>query len=216
MSTMANNLPLISVSLLCAWLVTGIIFHFSKFKTMRPGNRFIFVLLVFALIRFAPVYDGMSVAHILRGILGDLSITTMLLFLTFLYSEIRGCNSCYKINNALWLLIFIIGLTLCLSVFGCIPFDIYASGYFPKGLLIFYLITQALFRQLNKKFTIFWLLALVGYIFKVLPSPNLWDYLIDPVLWLVSLVCLIVFGFLKIKNRTKFLNPNFRFKTHYN
>ena len=198
MNTIANNLPLASVSLLSTWLAAGIFFHLTKINTR---NRFVFVLLVFALIRFVPVYGGMSVAYILRGILGDLSITTMLLLLTFLYSEIRGSNNCYKINNGVWLFIFITDLILCLSAFGYIPIDIYSSGYFPKGLLIFYLITQILFWQLNRQFAMFWLLALVGYIFKVLPSPNLWDYLIDPVLWLVSLAYLVIFGFQKlIKN----------------
>ena len=209
MNTISNSLPLVSVSLLSAWLVAGMFFHLPKIKLISVEKRFIFVLLVFVFVRYMPVYEGMSVAYILRGILGDLSITTMLLFLTFLYGEIRGSNNCYKINNAVWLFIFIIDLTLCLSAFGCIPIDIYSSGYFPKGLLIFYLIMQVLFRQLNKKIAMFWLLALVGYIFKVLPSPNLWDYLIDPVLWLVSLACLIVFGFLKINDRKQILNPKF-------
>lgn len=209
MNIIANDLPLVSVSLLSAWIAACIFFHLPKIKLISTGKRLIFVFFVFVFIRYMPVYDDMSTAYILRGVLGDLSITTMLLFLTFLYSEIRGNNNCYKINNGIWLFIFIIDLILCLSVFGCIPIDIYSLGYFPKALLIFYLIMQVLFWQLNRKFAIFWLLALVGCIFKVLPSPNFWDYLIDPILWIVSLVYLINFGFLKIKNRTKILNSKF-------
>lgn len=199
MNAIASNLPLISVSLLCAWLVAGMLFHLPKIKLISVEKRFIFVFFVFVFVRYMPVYEGMSVAYMVRGILGDLSITTMFLILTFLYSEIRGSNNCYKINNGIWLSIFIIDLILCLSVFGCIPIDIYSSGYFPKELLIFYLIMQVLFWQINRRFAMFWLLATVGYIFKMLPSPNLWDYLIDPVLWLISLTFLIIFGFSKIK-----------------
>ena len=200
MNAIANNLPLISVSLLFAWLAAGIFFHLPKIKSIRARNRFVFVFLVFALARYMPIYESMSIAHILRGVLGDLSITTTFLFLTFLYCEVRSNNSCYKINNAVWLFIFIIDLVLCLSVFGYIPIDIYSSGYFPRGLLIFYLIMQVLFWQLSRRFATFWLLALGGCIFKVLPSLNLWDYLIDPVLWLVSLTYLIIFWLRKLFN----------------
>jgi len=200
MNTIVNNLPLASVSLLSAWIVAGTLFHLPKIKHIASRKRFIFVLLILVIVRYVPIYDSMSIAYILCGILGDLSITSVLLVLTFLYSEIRENNNYYRINNGVWLIIFIIDLVLCLSAFGCIPIDIYSFGYFPKGLLIFYLIMQVLFWLLNRKFAMFWLLALVGYIFKVLPSPNLWDYLIDPVLWLISLVCLIIFGLQKLIN----------------
>lgn len=199
MNTIANNLPLISVSLLPAWFIIVILFHLPKVKSISVGKRFIFVFIIFVFIRYMPIYEGMSIAYILRGMLSDLSITTMLLFATFLYGEIQRNNNCYKISNVIWFVIFITDLILCLSVFGCIPFDIYSSGYFPKGLLIFYLIAQFLFWQLNKKFVLFWLLALIGYIFKVLPSPNLWDYLMDPVLWLISLFYLAIFGLRKLR-----------------
>lgn len=197
MNTIVNNLSLVSVALFSVWLISGLFFHLTKINTR---NRFILVLLIFALIRFVPIYAGMSTAQVLRGVLGDLSITTTLLILTFLYGEIQGNKKCYKINNSVWLFVFIIDLVLCLSVFGYIPIDIYSSGYFPRELLIFYLIMQILFWHLSRRFATFWLMALVGCIFKVMPSSNLWDYLIDPVLWLVSLIYLIIFGLRKLTN----------------
>ena len=201
MNTIANSLPLISVSMLFAWIIAGMFFHLPKIRRTSTRKRLIMVLLVFVFVRYIPIFNGMSGAYILRGVLGDLCITTTFLLLTFIYGEITGNNNCYKISNTIYLVVSIIDLVLCLSVFGCIPIDIYSFGYFPEGLLVFYLIIQIFFWQLNKKFAFFWLLALIGYMLKVLPSPNLWDYLIDPALLLISLFSMIAFYLLKFKKK---------------
>ena len=82
----------------------------------------------------------------------------------------------------------LLGTFLYLSTFGFINFDIYNLGYLSSimllvfsGLILFLIIA-------NRRLGYVWLLALVAFYFKLQSSNNFWDYLYDPLLWLVLLV----------------------------
>jgi hypothetical protein len=131
---------------------------------------------------------GVPIAGYVRGMVGDLSVTSLLLLATAALSMARGPKlhdrgelralAAFVVAGALFLYPMGLGLT---------SFDPYALGYPPRvrGFLAA-LAPVALFAWVRG-----WLLlplalvlALAAFRFDVLESRNLWDYLLDP--WLAA------------------------------
>ncbi|WP_372368704.1 hypothetical protein [Candidatus Uabimicrobium sp. HlEnr_7] len=100
----------------------------------------------------------------------------------------------------------VLGTTLYLSSFAIIPFDIYFYGFFFSEWFVVFLVIN-LFCILLKYNTIFYIL--LGCIFSFLMhfgySPNYFDYLIDPLLFLCCTGILIknnVVEWFRKKNRS--------------
>jgi|SRR6185437_3039987 len=139
---------------------------------------------------FVKCYHGMTIIHLVRGVIGDLSISGLLflLFWAVIYFTKLPVD---LFNRRFCLAITVIGLVLYLCALDIVPFDIYVFGYLPHGLLVVIFIFCILFLQVNYLFAIIWLVALVAFLAKLQNSVNLWDYLIDPVLWLICVYNLV-------------------------
>jgi hypothetical protein len=162
------------------------------------------ILLFVALI---PLYHGSTLAEISRGVLGDLSITGLLVqvvlwvnyILPILLLDSKNQNLLLQAklgkhllqSRIFCLIIFALGLILYLATFNYISFDLYAMGYYPKYLLILIFILQLIFWHINKVFALIWLIALTAFYSKLQTSINLWDYMLDPVLWLLCSYALL-------------------------
>ena len=169
----------------------------------------VIMLCILLVVSVIPLYHGSTLAQISRGIIGDLSISGLLVQIVIWINYIirlpvMGSLLCGNNQSSLkeWrrspilylvnilprrfcLIIFILGLILYLAAFSFIPFDLYALGYYPKYLLVVVFILQLIFWQIKRVFAVIWLIALVAFYYKLQTSINLWDYLLDPILWLL-------------------------------
>jgi len=152
-------------------------------------RRVVFVVGGYVLVMI-PVF-GLSLAVWLRGMVGDLSITSVLLLAGALYGRLHpAAGPLWDARERGALLLFLSGMALMLYPFalGWGPLDPYRSGYGSIGLLVM-LALLALW-ALRRSLTLLPLaiaLAVTGWSFACYESTNLWDYLLDAPLALYAL-----------------------------
>lgn len=136
---------------------------------------------------FLPV-GGIPVAGYLRGLVGDLSVTTFLLLGSFVLSFASGP----KLNDgrelsALAAFVLAGAAFLYPMALGVTSFDPYALGYAARVRpLLLGLAPVAFVAWLRGRLLLLVsiLTALAAFRFDLLESRNLWDYLLDP--WLTA------------------------------
>ena len=144
--------------------------------TGRRGVWFAAVALGLAL---APL-GGLPLAGYVRGVTGDLSVTTLVLlavgFLGGVEPKERRALSVFVVLGALFLYPMALGLG---------SFDPYRLGFVPSGLLaaLFVVAVLAWLRQFHVLLLCI-LVAVSSHALELMESWNLWDYLVDP--WLVA------------------------------
>lgn len=179
-----------------------------------PKRSLFFSSLLFVLAflgsNLIPLYRGSSLVELLRGAIGDVSTTSgaLMIFIIinqFNFSESKARVLCpwEKVG-----LIFL-GTLLYLSTFGFINFDVYNLGYLSPSMLLFFSGLSLVLILFNRSLGYIWLLAMVAFYFKLQYSNNLWDYLYDPLLWLVLLVNgLSSIMSLNLRKRTALMNAD--------
>lgn len=121
-------------------------------------------------------WGGLPIAGYLRGVTGDLSVTTLVLlsmgFAGGLERRERLALSLFVITAALFLYPMALGLG---------PFDPYRLGFSPRGLLVA-LFGVALFASLREHYVLLLCVAgaVLAHALGLFESSNLWDYLVDP------------------------------------
>lgn len=141
------------------------------------------VLIGMAALVLAP-FGGLSVAGYLRGVIGDLSITTMALLLGV---SVAGLGArpwlAAREHTALAAAALIAGAGLYPLALGAGAIDPYAWGYGSYG-LAGVLLAGGLLAWYARMYGLLALLlvAIGAYLARLLESDNLWDYLIDPLL----------------------------------
>lgn len=141
------------------------------------------VLIGTAALVLAPLGE-LSVAGYLRGVIGDLSITTMLLLLGV---SVTGLGArpwlAAREHTALAAAALMAGVGLYPLALGAGAIDPYAWGYGSYGLGGVLLAGGLLAWYARMYGLLAFLLAGIGaYLARLLESDNLWDYLIDPLL----------------------------------
>lgn len=142
---------------------------------------------------FMPI-NGLPVAGFIRGLMGDLSITTLILLFTASMSALIDRNI-YKPESffLLMLLVLMVGLFLYPFSMGFTYFDPYALGYSSKTFLAFFFAAALTAWYFNLYFlVIIIVLDVSAYLMGVYESRNIWDYLIDPILALFAFFWLII------------------------
>ena len=170
-------------ALLMALLLTSLSKHIKVICNLQVVAIIVGLLLPAVLISDTPLYQY------IRAGLGDLSVSLKIILLVILYQ--RGSQS-VVIQKSEWKMIIfgaaITGLLFYPFALGVTMFDPYAFGYAANNFVLVLLVLLGL--SIWKKL---WLLtaiiclSLVGYYGAVLESSNLWDYVLDPVLWLYAL-----------------------------
>ena len=131
-----------------------------------------------------PVF-GLPLAGYVRGVLSDLSFTSMAL-LTCAIAPRLGASSLGSAEE--WRFVFGLvaatGLFLYPMALGLGPFDPYTLGFAPTGLLVMLALFAGLawWRRYHVCLGAI-VLAVLAYRLGLLESSNLWDYLLDP--WLL-------------------------------
>jgi hypothetical protein len=128
----------------------------------------------------------------LRGLLGEFSVTTLVLACVALAGRFRG-RPVIDPPQSLILLggIGAVGLVLYPSALGLTRFDLYAWGYFSMPMLA----GIGLFGFIALALRLYWIVfilgaALLAASLDLLPSSNLWDHLTDLPLTLFALAAL--------------------------
>ena len=128
--------------------------------------------------------DGLPAAAYVRGITGDLSITSLVLLMLFILRPMLGWHSPgIRSDFTLQILITVAALGLYPLALGLGYFDPYRLGYgnlwFLSVLLVVAL--SACFRRLTVV-ALCIALAVLAWDIGWYESNNLWDYLLDPLL----------------------------------
>jgi hypothetical protein len=158
----------------------------------RKLNPLIWAVLV--ALSLLPLFHNLSAAEYFRGIFGDLSLTTQLLLYGALFSRFssRSCYNCCE-KWSLYSVAAITGALFYPFALGISYTDPYSWG-FGSYLMLFVVTAMALIAWQRHWYfsTLIISVALLGWGFGLLESHNLWDYLIDPALFIyTAIACLI-------------------------
>lgn len=140
--------------------------------------------------------SGLSVAGYVRGVSGDLSVTSLLL----LGWALRG--QAHPQRRGLWLLVVVAALVLYPAALGVGSSDPYRWGYGSPYLLAGLMAAAFLsWRGHHALIALAITVAVSAWTLGGYESANLWDYLLDPWLAMYALLALIS-GWLKPLQRS--------------
>jgi len=157
--------------------------------------RFAIVAGLVALVVLTPM-GILPLAAYLRGWIGDLSITSLALLILSLSTRLPGRNIFdSRRNSLLFILIVLSGLFLYPMALGLGYWDPYRLGlgnaWFLGGLFV--LALSACFYELSLIALII-ALAVLAWSTEWYESRNLWDYLLDPMLFIYAITQLLRSG----------------------
>ncbi|GAB1232444.1 hypothetical protein [Ferrigenium sp. UT5] len=176
------------------WLSLAVRLPFVR--RLAPLRRAFFCVGLYVLVMM-PVF-GLSLAGWLRGMVGDLSLTSVLLLASALIARLNpAAGSLGDVRERTALLAFLSVMALLLYPFalGLGPLDPYRSGFGSIGLIVM-LALLALW-AMRRGFTLLPLaiaLAVTGWSLAWYESTNLWDYLLDAPLALYALGATLKIG----------------------
>ena len=188
MTILNNVLPFIGAALLLAVLITLIAGRLVKESKLR----FLAVAVLLLMGLFLPL-NGLSAVQWLRSVVGDLSVLSFVLFAHILLRRLFF----YDLLKPLELKNLLLGIALLGVVFyplalGWGRFDPYQLGYdsliIPLALCS---VSVALWLSAQRALAVVLLSPLLAFNLLLLESTNVWDYLIDPVLFVYACVQLI-------------------------
>ena len=135
------------------------------------------------------LWRGSSLVELARGVIGDVSIASGGILLLIILNQFDfSHNRTAILNHTEKFSLLLLGFMLYLATFGFIRYDIYHLGYLSAGMLFSISLLTMLMILFDRRLGYVWLVALISFYFKLQASNNLWDYLLDPVLWLVILI----------------------------
>jgi len=101
-------------------------------------------------------------------------------------------------------LMAILGLVLYPASLGLLPWDSYRMGFHGIWLPVALIVIAAAAAAMGSVAVPLWIAAAAAaWQLGLFASSNLWDYVIDPVVWIASLVVLTVAAVRRIKRRTR-------------
>jgi hypothetical protein len=149
----------------------------TRLRRAHPGP-----LVLAALVAALVPLGALPAAGYVRGVVGDLSVTTVLLLLCGLLRPALGWAAIdARSRLAVQVLVAAAGLVLYPPALGLGLIDPYRLGYANAWLLVG-LLVLALGAELRRLTLVTWCLALavLAWAAGAYESRNLWDYLVDP------------------------------------
>jgi len=186
-----NNLTGVASSII---VITAIVAHLSGASRLRT-LRLALLLCVVTILVSIPM-RGMPLAAYLRGWIGDLSITSLVLLILPLFARLRNRDvSELKASNMLFMLVVLAGVVLYPMALGIGYWDPYRFGFgntwFLCGLFLLALATS--FKKPSLIAMVI-ALAVLAWSTNWYESRNLWDYLLDPLLVIYAVYALLSRG----------------------
>ena len=141
-------------------------------------------------------FGGMPLAAYVRGVTGDLSITTMILLWSAMLRPWFGCVAVEtKHRFALLILIALAALVLYPMALGLGTYDPYRLGYGnPQLIVVLLLLALAAWFRRSSLIALCIALAVLAWAVGWYESDNLWDYLLDPFVAIYALAAIISCG----------------------
>lgn len=156
-------------------------------------TSFKLVLSFLLAIAFLLPIQGTPIVQPLASLFSSISITTLMIVLFWLLSafKVNLPESFHRELKILLTSLVVLGALFYPMTLGLTLFDPYELGYQPYGLLagLFILILLTIHKQYWFIFTTI-IFAVTLYQSDVGISPNLWDYLIDPVGCFIAIILL--------------------------
>jgi hypothetical protein len=144
-----------------------------------PGRRIALAAVVGAA-ALVPFGAGMSAVYFSRGLLGDPSVSTVVLLLATLY---RAPREMRPVPAFIPWWATVLGAPLYATALGIGGFDLYEWGYGGHKLLPLLLLAAAIAWRRHPALAGVLGLDMLAWHFHLLESANLWDYLLDPLLF---------------------------------
>jgi len=91
-----------------------------------------------------------------------------------------------------WIFSLLAGAALYPMALGAGAFDPYPAGWHFSWLFVVLLLVTVIMLSLKNRFSGVLLVTILAFNLRLLESGNLWDYLVDPILVITSIVGLIV------------------------
>ncbi len=191
--------------------ITVKVFHIKndlKYVMFNNSNSFFLSCFIALCININFVNNKLSLVKIIYSIVGNISPSSFCYLLLWfipryfpiktkkVISNIINSNFFSQINNSTshllsMLTIFTIGIILYSSTLGFLNIDLYRYGFHSNYMIVILTIFTAIMIFKNIPIGYIWSLSALAFLYKVIPSNNLWDYLLDPILWLFSISFLI-------------------------
>ncbi len=155
-------------------------------------------------------FGALSVASCVRGLLGDLSITTLILLVGSVSAKLPGrWRGDQSARLALLTLISAAALALYPMALGVGMFDPYRLGYgSPWFVGVLFVIALAAWFTRLELISICIATATLAWTLRWYESTNLWDYLIDPLVSFYALGCLLRRGALRLSGNFRSEKPS--------
>lgn len=179
-------------SLIAIFLMSSSIIFKIPFLSKFLGFFRLLILIVLAILFILPIpYVARgSVLTILHGLIGNLSIISFILFLSYIINGIFETRI-VLLDRISAFIILIAGLLLYTSYLGLINYDLYKLGYFSNYFLVICMIIAFIIFFINKLMAWSILVSCVAFYFQLQASNNIWDYLIDPILFIIAIYTLL-------------------------
>lgn len=165
----------------------------TRRRTAWPARTYVLAFCMAQAALFVPV-QGIPALYCLRGVLGEFSVTALILALAAFAGRLRGRPLIDPVQRRTILL----GLALVAMLFyptslGLTRIDPYAWGYFTTPFLLGIGLASFTLLGLRQYWAVLILTCGLGMAsLGVLPSANIWDYLLDPALAVYAVLALIV------------------------
>lgn len=201
--SLAAIIGLSGISLLLSAILLRVLLFFKLSKqSAYPAAALLFALSFFS-------YSGDSINLYVRGIFNDLSISTLILLSYYCIRPEANKNQTLPV----FFLIAITGLLFYPAALGLGAIDPYQWGFINKDhglfppLLFLVLLAVLMVFALLKNYSLLLLslvLSTLAYQAGLLESRNLWDYLLDPLIFIYALITTLNYLF-RNKKLTPFL-----------
>ena len=182
-------MPLASVLALalCALIPSAIAAQLLDVARFSPAVRFI-IFITLMLLMLLPM-DGLILAGYVRGLMGDPSFATVLMMVMATIMHLARHRTFDERNISVFLLLLLgAGCLLYPLALGLGTYDPYALGYGSWGFYIVLLAITLIAWWLNLHLVVIWIVGAVGaFTVNLFESTNLWDYLIDPLAFVIAL-----------------------------
>jgi hypothetical protein len=169
---------LLGMALLAGALAGWVVCRWLPDRRPRVG-----VIAVSGVLMLLPI-GGLSAAGHLRGVIGDLSVTTLVLLAGAIVANVTGRAWLgAREHTALTAAVLVAGVCLYPLALGAGHADPYALGYGSYALVSALLVSVLLAWYARMYAVVSCALAgAAAYLAGLLESDNLWDYLVDPLL----------------------------------
>ncbi len=176
--------------MLVIWVVSGIAGH--ALLRRLPGINNMPVIVILSVIVALFPFSGLSFSDYLLSLNPNFSIGTVAYFFFVLWKRFVGVPLISD-RNLIWFSIW--NITVCFflyaSFLGFVDIDLYPLGYGFSVLFIIVALLTVVLLLLRNPLSYVFILYIVFYDFELLVSKNYFDYLVDPLLFFISIGILI-------------------------